>query len=336
MADRTRPCIRGCSARDEHYATCSSFGPDGDDSCRGCAPAAAREGALICARCYRRLRGCIEDAADLVGHLRSIADPTKAGRISRSGGGSRPEVPAPVAADLVDASDDIVRTLREWALFVQFPGQGWRAEGLEAGAEAASAYDDAAGCVGVILDDFDRLVNRVEVVQLADAILTVHEGEPGWWSVADGLARWPLEDRSRWADLPCPACDCKTVRIIPKRHRSGRTRYECVSGVRVDGSACGWEADEVDEGGLFASLFVEPRTEVTPHDARWLTLAAAAREAGCVPATVKRWAESGEVTTDAGRYWRPDVVDAVARRTVSEEPELSYAPNQPNRTQEEK
>ncbi|MBD3752737.1 MAG: hypothetical protein IE935_09990 [Micrococcales bacterium] len=215
-----------------------------------------------------------------------------------------------------------MRTLREWALFVQFPGQGWRAEGLEAGVDAASAYDDAAGCVGVILDDFDRLANRVEVVQLADAVLTVHKGEPEWWSIADGLARWPLEDRSRWADLPCPVCDCKTVRIIPKRHRSGRTRYEC--------KGCDWEADDRDGGGLFASLFVEPRTEVTPHDPRWLTLAAAAREAGCVPATLKRWADSGEVQTDAGRYWRPDVVDAVARRTVSEEPELSYAPNQQN------
>lgn len=305
-----RPCIRGCAARGEHYATCSSFGPNGDDSCRGCAPAAARDGALICARCYRRLRGCLEDAADLVGHLRSIADPTKAARISRSGGGSRQELPAPVAADLVDASDDIVRTLREWALFVQFPGQGWRAEGLEAGVDAASAYDDAAGCVDVILDAYDQLVNRVEVAQLADAVLTVHPGEPAWWSIADGLGRWPLEDRSRWAELPCPVCDCRTVRVIPSRHRRGLTRYEC--------KGCDWEADERDEGGLFASLFVEPRTEVSAHDPRWLTLADAARAAGCVPATVKRWAESGEVTTDAGRYWRPDVIDAVARRTVDD------------------
>ena len=52
--------------------------------------------------------------------------------IARGAGGSRVEAPAPVAAYLIDASDDIVRTLRAWALYVQFgEGHPWRVEGLE-------------------------------------------------------------------------------------------------------------------------------------------------------------------------------------------------------------
>jgi predicted RNA-binding Zn-ribbon protein involved in translation (DUF1610 family) len=269
------------------------------------------------------LRRHVEEAADMVGHLRSIADPTKAVEYGRfTGGGSRPDIPAPVAADLIDSSNDIMRTLREWALHVQFPGQGWRAQGLEAGIDAASAYDDAAGCADVILDAFDRLVNTLEVQALADAFLTRHVQPVPWWSVADALARWPLDDRARWATTPCPGCEAKTVRVVPPRRRGMSARYKCTT--------CEWERSDRDDGGFWAEAFADardlPAREIplgdpkltTAHDPRWLTLAASARLAKYTAATVKRWAAAGEIRVELGRYWRADVEAARDKRLEGE------------------
>lgn len=237
-----------------HYAECPSFGPKGDRSCPGCVePEPARDGALICDRCYRRLRFHLDEAPDVVTHLRTRADPMKSGwnfdreKVSSS----RPELPAPVAAELLDASDDIMRTLREWALFVQFPGQGWRAAGLEAGISAEDAHDDARACVDVLLDAFDRLVNVTEVEQLAEAVLTRHDrrADVPWWSVADALAKWPLDDRPRWAASPCPRCDKRVVRVVPSRH--GRVRFACTD------KACQWTGDNRDM--FIAEAFETPR-----------------------------------------------------------------------------
>lgn len=246
-----RPCIRGCTQKGEHFAACASYGKD-DGDCRGCVPVAARDGALICERCYRRLRRHLEDAADLVGHLRSMADPMKAAVYDKvMVSASKPEAPAPVAADLVDAADHIVRTLRAWALFVQFgEGHPWRAQGLEAGIDAESAFEDANGCAEVILEELDRLANDShQIPALCEGVLDMHGREPAYWTIADALARYPLNDRPRWAMAPCPSCDLKTVRVIPPRRRGQSFRYLC--------RECGWEANDRDDDGLWGDVFAE-------------------------------------------------------------------------------
>ena len=306
MSDRA--CIRGCTVKDVHYATCDDFGKTEDVTCRGCAPREAREGALICERCYRRLRSLLEDAGDLVGHLRSLADPTRAGAIDRSNPSRRPELPAPVAADLIDASDHIVRNLRQWALHLQGYGE-YVAAGLEAGALAAEAFEDASACAEVILLALDDIVNDLDNVStLCVGVLDRHDGEPDTWTLADVAARWSLADtRSSWAPAPCPECDLMSVRRIPRRGR-GPERYECVT------KGCGWEANEVDDGGLWSELYATEPAEVRPHDPRWMTLADAARLAGFTQGTIRRWAEKELVKTDAGRYWREDVEAVAAAR----------------------
>lgn len=263
-------CIRGCKLRDgRHLAACDDYGRAeahaadaayiaGKDrtayvpSCAGCAPVAAREGALLCDPCYRSIRRHIEDLPDLIAHLRSIADPTKAvvyDRVMVSS--SRPDLPAPVAADLLDSSNDLMRTLREWALFVQFPGQGWRAAGLEAGIDAADAFDDANGCARVILDAFDAIANTDEARALGDAVLTRHNPRQPvpWWSAVDALARWPLDDRVRWASTECPGCTCKTVRVFPPRRAGLAARFVCTT--------CDFNKTDRDDGGLWAEAFAE-------------------------------------------------------------------------------
>ncbi|WP_458133492.1 hypothetical protein [Microbacterium arborescens] len=234
-------------------AACDDWGkPEDEAKCPGCVPVPAADDSMLCARCSRSLTRHLEDAADLIGHLRSIADPMKAAVYDRvMVSASKPDVPAPVAADLLDASDDMMRTLREWALHVQFgPGHPWRAQGLEAGIDAADAYDDAAGCARVILAALERGLQGTPAVKpLADAVLTRNDGPGHWWSIADALARWPLDDRPRWATMPCPGCDCKTVRVTPPRRVGMSARYTCTT--------CEWDRTDNDDGGFWAEAFAE-------------------------------------------------------------------------------
>lgn len=98
--------------------------------CRDCVMVEARDGVLLCERCYRRLRRHIEDAADIVGHLRSIADPTTAAVFDRIRvQSSAIEIPAPVAADLIDASNDITTTMNRWTVALPLHDGGLRVGG---------------------------------------------------------------------------------------------------------------------------------------------------------------------------------------------------------------
>lgn len=262
-----RACIRGCTVRDVHWATCDWFGVEegseraaamleaGVAPCSGCAPRVARDGALLCEGCYRRIRRLLGESADLIAHLRSLADPLKAAVYDRvMVSSSRPDLPAPVPADLVDASDDLMRMLQGWAAVVD-PTLTGRV-GLAAGTETAAAFDDADLYLQSILADFDHLANREEITALADAVLHRHSGEPEWWSVVDALGKWPLDDQPRWAKNPCPECDCKTVRVRPPRRKGDAAVYRCTT--------CEWESDDREDDGFWAEAFAELVPDTTP------------------------------------------------------------------------
>ncbi|MDY0830750.1 hypothetical protein SK224_16565 [Microbacterium sp. BG28] len=250
-----RDCIRGCTIDDntKHLAVCADFGKT-DGTCQGCAPVKARDGMLLCDRCYRRLSRTLSDAPDLVGHLRSIADPMKSSwNWDRMIVSSSPvDMPAPVSAAVIDAARDVMRMLHEWAAVAN--GEAYGRSDLIAGADAASAFDVAHDYARTILDHLDELANRKEVTQLWDAVMFRHEGEPDWWSVADALGKWSLDDRERWARNPCPSCDCKTIRVRPPRRRADVARFRCTT--------CDWEADDQEHGGFWAEAFAEVVPEV--------------------------------------------------------------------------
>lgn len=190
-----RACIRGCTVPGVHYATCADFGKTEDTTCAGCAPAVARDKALVCDRCFRRLRGLLLNAADLVGRLRSLADPSKAKILDRVRVTSSAEVaPAPVSPDLLDAVRDVQGTLRSWAVFL---GGGAR----RVRSEPSSAYEDAHDAAVTILGELDRIVNdRDQVVRLAEGVLNLHplvDGERPFWSVADAMGRFGAERRTK-------------------------------------------------------------------------------------------------------------------------------------------
>lgn len=308
MAERY--CIRGCVVRDEHYAACAHSGPDytGRFPCRGCVVIEARDGVLLCERCYRRLRRHLEDAADIVGHLRSIADPTKAAAFDRIRvQSSSIEIPAPVAADLIDASNDITTTLNMWANHVA--GEDRPGAGLPAGAMADAAHALVQLAVDVILDELDALANDSHQVDaLCDGVMVVHREAPDVWTVADAAVRWPLDDAPRWAQAACPECDLMAVRVQPGRN--GRpSRYRCTT------SDCEWEANSNDDGGLWASVFAEPTPpEILPHDPSLLTLVDAARLVHREPGTVRGWVKNGDLEPHLGRHREADVLAVAARK----------------------
>lgn len=245
-----RACVRGCTVKDVHYATCPDFGKVETTTCKGCVPVVARDGVLICDRDYQRLRRLLSEAPDLVGHLRSIADPMKAAVYDKVlVSSSRPELPAPVAADLIDASNDIMRTLRVWSVFVQ-SGVIREPRALRAGIDGADAYDEAVGHVTVLLGALDDLANDShQVGALCDGVIVSHGAVPAYWSVADAAARWRVDDRPRWAENPCPECDLKTVRVTPPRFRGDDARFRCTT--------CAWERSDADDGGFWAEAFAE-------------------------------------------------------------------------------
>jgi hypothetical protein len=262
VADRV--CIRGCTHRDgRHLAACVDYGipldedgyPVREASCRGCVPVDARDGAMICDRCYRGIRRHLEDAADVVAHLRSVADPTKAAVYDRVNvSASRPDIPAPVAAVLIDSGDSIVRLLfaaSHWVEHGVMPAGVHR--GLPPGCPADVAFDTVNGFAMLLLADLDQLANDHHVVEVAEVLLTRHDGDPAgwpWWSVADALARWPLDDRERWATTECPSCTCKTVRVTPPRRAGMSTRFRCTT--------CTFDKTDRDDDGLWAEAFAEP------------------------------------------------------------------------------
>ncbi len=175
-----RICIRNCTQRDVHYATCTTSGPewaDRDDRCRGCAPRVCRDGSLICDRCFGIMSRLLADTPDLLGRLRSLADPLKANPTDNVRTGSRGilEAQPPVPVDLLDAIDAVTTVYgfyRSWG------------------------------------SDLTALANNVEdITYLASMVLDRHPAVDGvrWvWSVQDAVDQWGVERRTTgdtpWTD----------------------------------------------------------------------------------------------------------------------------------------
>lgn len=166
-------CVRGCVDPGEHFAACPSYGVEGGE-CSGCVPAPTHRGTVVCADCYRRVRGILRNTPDLIGRLRSLASQGKAVAYSPvKVPAASATAPDQIGAELLDAILAIEGNLRAWSL--HFDPRSLR--GLDE-----------------VLTDPDQ------VPALWDAIVDLHvEDEDGGqhWSVADAMARWGVERRDR-------------------------------------------------------------------------------------------------------------------------------------------
>lgn len=255
MSDDYRTCIRGCSTRNLHFADCDNYGGADPQGCRGCVPAEAREGMLICGRCYSKLRHHLDVVPDLIALIRTEADPLKSGwNFDKElvGGGHGANAPAPVPSDLIDAANDLEELLRGWAahaakqsvsLIIRWGGI------FRAGIASDDAYDMAKGWADTILEALPELANDPELItQLCAAVIDPPPAE--WsevWTVTRAMARWPLDPRARWSSHECPECGLRAVKITPPRRRFAQVRYSCAK--------CEWGRDADEDDGFWAAAF---------------------------------------------------------------------------------
>ena len=177
MSDRV--CVRGCTVRDVHWATCvnnsaeelaersraEAAGEVYAPLCKGCAPRECRDGSLVCDTCFGRARALLSDAPDLLGRLRSLGDPSKSGwnwdrgEVIRT---TSPHPPAPIGDDLIDAIHAVETAVRFF------------------GSDIAAVSNDAEamGWLGPLV--LDRHVPD-------------HDGIREGWSVRDAVDRWGVE-----------------------------------------------------------------------------------------------------------------------------------------------
>lgn len=214
---REGACVRGCRV---HYAACEDFGKTAADAkCRGCAPSPTRTGSVICDKCFGRMRSLLRDVPDLLGRIRSLSDPTKAMQIAAVKISSRPvEAIAPVGPDLLDAADEILGNLRDWAHSVA-TGFPWHSR--FSGMDAVTAYQLAVGYSNAIIAHLKQLTaDPVQVLDLAEAILVLHpevEGERPAWSILDAKSRWGVERRDRHVHPDVDAEPDREISATPVR-----------------------------------------------------------------------------------------------------------------------
>lgn len=228
MSDRV--CLRGCVLRGRHLV------PHGEhEVCSGCLPVEAMGGAYLCEACVVRLRRVLTEAPDLVAHLRSMVDPMRSGwnwdrpNLSRSPGGSK----LPMNTDLIEAADETIGILTHFADVFGDEMDYSQRRHLEAGASAIEAYDAARLPAWYLLDNLGWIVNDLRVEGFVRAVLGPN-ADPEDWTIARALGRWPLRDRAKFAQSPCPECKLRMVMVKPPRHAWDRKAFECLN------PKCGW------------------------------------------------------------------------------------------------
>lgn len=228
-----RPCVRGCSYRGVHVEGC----PD-EETCRGCMPARALDGANLCARDVERLRSKLSEAADLCGHIRTLMDPAKAAQYGEKlAKGKAPTAPAPVPVDMIDAADAVIVTLVWWAQYfgddTPYATFGVTGRGWTASSTPERGFAVAKWAADFLTERLPEIAADSFAGMFAKAVLS-HPEEASEWSIAKALARFPMHAPPFWASKPCPRPDCslRTVRVTPPVREGARTAYECRN--------CGW------------------------------------------------------------------------------------------------
>ena len=184
-------CIRGCFQEGVHFASCKHVGSDyvGPFPCKGCAPEPTRKGVLICDGCYRRIRGLLLNAHDLLRRMRSLAAQGKAVAYTPAKVFAvRATSPEPVDADLADALIELPARFAHW------------------------------GPPNAMVRNLDAWAADEETIIALSAWVVDAHTEDGdgarVWSLADAMGKWGAERRDRHVYPSSPALeDGELVRL---------------------------------------------------------------------------------------------------------------------------
>ncbi|RLP76316.1 hypothetical protein D9V32_05455 [Mycetocola tolaasinivorans] len=204
---------------------------------RLCARGCDREavfGLLICERCSGRIRRALDEAAEVVEHLRSLNSPVQAVRYGREVvSGSGPGFgQAPMDLGPIDAADTIVSCLVHWAQhFGDTESYGRYRDGLESGTTLDEAWDVAKTAADYLADQFSVIAATVEVLDFMDALFTPPEGT---WTIGKAISAYPTSEMPYRHANPCPACKRRTIQVAPPGNFGQDAKYQCLW------ETCGW------------------------------------------------------------------------------------------------
>lgn len=181
-----RICLRGCTQRGVHWANCPAYGlpEDAERTCNGCVPKECRDGSLICSSCFGYISRLLGEVPDLLGRLRSLADPLKATPTDnlRTGSRGNPAAQPPVPVDLLDAIESITTVY--------------------------GFYTSWGSDLGKHANDVE------EITYLLEMVITRHLPEDGVrlvWSVQDAVDQWGVERRTTTEPWTEPVDDTEEV-----------------------------------------------------------------------------------------------------------------------------
>lgn len=237
-----RECINGCIVPTQHYAACPDYGKQ-DPACQGCVPVSAADGILICHRCRGRLTRALEAIPPLLSHLRELTDTHSIRTLKDTRHNVDQGTLAPVNIDLLDA-------MRDLEMIIGLPLLGHNRTATE-------TFNRARELVWAIIAQLPEIANDADALTewwnlTVPATIPDH---PEFWTVNRVRHRWPLVDRRRRAGRACVACDLKYVVVVPPSRAGAPTWYQCTN--------CHWERNDLDENGLYASVF-GPYDETEP------------------------------------------------------------------------
>lgn len=123
------------------------------------------------------------------------------------------------------------------------------AQSLTSDTTPGAARELARTAVNGILAHFAQIVNDADALAQWWQLVMAHEipTHPEFWTITRALSRWPLEDRRRWARMPCPGCDMLMVAVVPPTRVGAATWYSCTH--------CDWERSDKDDNEFWVSFF---------------------------------------------------------------------------------
>ena len=221
----TALCVMAHQVRGRHDDPCLVEG------CTGCQKAEAARGTL-CEWCYQRLLSHLEEAPDLVAHIRAQVVPSMGGEQGERVDASK-EAPLPLRADAMEDTDDFYGRLVDWsaALAAEM--------GVKPPEVAVGLWDGADQCRGFRADTDPVAAYRLALSVTrwlsgrAESVAYLPSAAPFTTAVIelvrDYRKRYPMAPRParRYRPHPCPVCHEAALYVHWPAEATGQVEVKC-------------------------------------------------------------------------------------------------------------